>query len=329
MSSRLVNPTIPPVISMWMFAKVKISPYKLASPPAFSALTNLITQTHSLTNPQPLPCLPLVNQLIHPSLGNSSISSVCAVTALLLTLATQVWSVTRSTLFLQEPVRNAVSPVPPQTSESEFTFNKTPMWFGDLPVHKIWEAPAETAVISPPALSALTLAPSDRFFTQQNKSRPSHTKNLSITSHFLKKNSVYSVAYSFYMLWFKILLSFNFHLYGICFKTKNIWQPYFVKCLKSRNVSFDFVPFCMNVIFALQMGLFLCSCSWLIYIIHTHKKPPRGVPIMVRWKQIWLATMGMWVRSLASLSELRSQRCHELWYRLQMWLGSRFAVAVV
>ena len=39
--------------------------------------------------------------------------------------------------------------------------------------------------------------------------------------------------------------------------------------------------------------------------------------------------MRMRVRSLASLSGLGIQRCHELWCRSQMWwLGSRVAVAV-
>ena len=30
----------------------------------------------------------------------------------------------------------------------------------------------------------------------------------------------------------------------------------------------------------------------------------------------------MWVRSLALFSGLRIQHCSELWWRLQMWLGS-------
>ena len=34
------------------------------------------------------------------------------------------------------------------------------------------------------------------------------------------------------------------------------------------------------------------------------------------------------VRSLATLSRLRIWRCHELWYRSQMWLRSHIAVAV-
>ena len=36
-----------------------------------------------------------------------------------------------------------------------------------------------------------------------------------------------------------------------------------------------------------------------------------------------------WVRPLASLSGLRMRCCRELWCRLQTWLGSPVAVAVV
>ena len=36
--------------------------------------------------------------------------------------------------------------------------------------------------------------------------------------------------------------------------------------------------------------------------------------------------MRMQVQSLASLNGLRIQHCHELWCRLQAWLGSRMAV---
>ena len=38
-----------------------------------------------------------------------------------------------------------------------------------------------------------------------------------------------------------------------------------------------------------------------------------GVPVMVQRKQIRLATMRLWVRSLTLLSGLRIQCCHELW----------------
>ena len=54
-----------------------------------------------------------------------------------------------------------------------------------------------------------------------------------------------------------------------------------------------------------------------------------GVPIIAQQKQIQLGIMRLPVRSLALLSGLRIQRCHELWCRLQMWLGSHVAVAVV
>ena len=42
-----------------------------------------------------------------------------------------------------------------------------------------------------------------------------------------------------------------------------------------------------------------------------------------------LGSMRMWVRSLASLSGLRIQHCHELWCRFQTRLRSSIAVAVV
>ena len=46
-----------------------------------------------------------------------------------------------------------------------------------------------------------------------------------------------------------------------------------------------------------------------------------GVPIVVHWKRIRLGTMRLWVRSLASLSELKIWHCYELWCRLQTLLG--------
>ena len=38
--------------------------------------------------------------------------------------------------------------------------------------------------------------------------------------------------------------------------------------------------------------------------------------------------MRWWVRSLVSLSGLRIWCCHDLWYRSQMQLGARVAVAM-
>ena len=54
-----------------------------------------------------------------------------------------------------------------------------------------------------------------------------------------------------------------------------------------------------------------------------------GVPIVAQRKQIRLGTMRLQVWSLALLSGSRIPPCRELWYRLQMRLGSGVAVAVV
>ena len=53
-----------------------------------------------------------------------------------------------------------------------------------------------------------------------------------------------------------------------------------------------------------------------------------GVAIVTQWKQIRIVPRRTWVRSLASLSEFRILRCHELWCRLQTRLGFHVAVAV-
>ena len=50
---------------------------------------------------------------------------------------------------------------------------------------------------------------------------------------------------------------------------------------------------------------------------------------MTQGKQIELASMRMQVQSLTSLSGLRIWHCLELWCRLQTWLRSDVAVAVV
>ena len=50
-----------------------------------------------------------------------------------------------------------------------------------------------------------------------------------------------------------------------------------------------------------------------------------GVPNVAQWKRIWLVSIRMWVESLSGLG---IQRCHELWCRSEMQLGSRIAVAV-
>ena len=57
-------------------------------------------------------------------------------------------------------------------------------------------------------------------------------------------------------------------------------------------------------------------------------KNGQGVPVVARWKRIWLASMRTQVWSLALFSRLRIWYCHEPWCRSQMWLGSGVAVAV-
>ena len=50
--------------------------------------------------------------------------------------------------------------------------------------------------------------------------------------------------------------------------------------------------------------------------------------MVTQLKQIQLGTMRLQVRSLASLSGLRIQRCREPWRRSQTWLGSGIDVAL-
>ena len=59
------------------------------------------------------------------------------------------------------------------------------------------------------------------------------------------------------------------------------------------------------------------------------KNKLEGVPVMAQLKQIRLGTVRLWVQSLASLSGLRIGHFCELWFRLQTWLGSGNAVALV
>ena len=54
---------------------------------------------------------------------------------------------------------------------------------------------------------------------------------------------------------------------------------------------------------------------------------PMGVPIVAQW--LTNLSMKMQVRTLALLSGLKIWCCCEMWYRWQMQLRSRVAVAVV
>ena len=86
------------------------------------------------------------------------------------------------------------------------------------------------------------------------------------------------------------------------------------------------------------MEMVVCKSLWtpgyklkseIVKSNYKHKNGYTGVPVMAQQKQIQLGTMRLQVWSLASLSGLKIWRCHELWYRLQMWLRSGTAVAVV
>ena len=73
----------------------------------------------------------------------------------------------------------------------------------------------------------------------------------------------------------------------------------------------------------------LSHWTWKSHHILYSRKSSAGVPGVTQQKWVQLIPMRTWVRSLASLSGFRIWRCHELWYRPQMWLGSQIAVAVV
>ena len=50
---------------------------------------------------------------------------------------------------------------------------------------------------------------------------------------------------------------------------------------------------------------------------------------MAQWKRTRLASLRTNVLSLAFLSGFKDLACHELWCKLQTWLGSDIAMAVV
>ena len=59
----------------------------------------------------------------------------------------------------------------------------------------------------------------------------------------------------------------------------------------------------------LSLTLEILTDFWRAY---ESKISRSGVPIVAQWKRIQLGTMRLQVRSLASLSGLRIQHCHEL-----------------
>ena len=54
-----------------------------------------------------------------------------------------------------------------------------------------------------------------------------------------------------------------------------------------------------------------------------------GVPAVAQWVKKLTVSLRLQVQSLALLSELQIWCCHKLWHKLQIWLGSSIAVAVV
>ena len=75
------------------------------------------------------------------------------------------------------------------------------------------------------------------------------------------------------------------------------------------------------------------SCSFLSLLkkmgLYLKVRKKRGYLIVAQCGRIQLVSLGMWLRSLALLSGLRIQCCHEMWCRSQMQLRSDIAVAVV
>ena len=76
-------------------------------------------------------------------------------------------------------------------------------------------------------------------------------------------------------------------------------------------------------------GLYEASCSLPWNVMIPKLISTFGVPVVAQQKRILLGTMRLRVRSLASLSGLGIWCFHGLWCRLQAWLGSGVAVALV
>ena len=85
---------------------------------------------------------------------------------------------------------------------------------------------------------------------------------------------------------------------------------------------------CLSIIILNISGLNVPTKRYRVVNQIFKKRSLQGVPIMVQQKQIRLGTMRLWIQSLALLGGLRIWRCHELWYRTQMQLGSGIAVSL-
>ena len=90
-----------------------------------------------------------------------------------------------------------------------------------------------------------------------------------------------------------------------------------IKSNREKQVSYD-ITYMWNLIKMIQMSLFVKQKQTQI----SKSKQLSGIPVMAQQQRTQLVTMRMWVQSLASLSGLSIQHCHELWYRLQTLLRS-------
>ena len=69
--------------------------------------------------------------------------------------------------------------------------------------------------------------------------------------------------------------------------------------------------------------------QWRLVNIFEWNERWKGVPVVAQQKRIRLGTISLRDQFLALLSGIGIWHCHEEWCRLQMWLGSCVAVAVV
>ena len=144
------------------------------------------------------------------------------------------------------------------------------------------------------------------------------------------------------MIWFDSLQSNNFcgwffvalfhKLIAKRFISKLYNKRFYIRSLDCRNLCLFIVRLTtQSHFFSQKINTFYFGEKLYCKNLNNlhHKNVDTGVPIVVQWKRIQLGTMRLRVQFLASLSGLRTWHCHELWCRLQTWLGSGVAVDAV